>query len=77
MTEPVPRILAGMKGIFQRNDFSCNSKVATVVPDDQGMGDHQRNCGFNLPAAVYIPVAARKRKMDFLSAAMRLPVAFN
>ena len=77
VTEPVPWIVAGMQGIFKRNDFSCNPNIATVVPDDQGMGNHQRNCGFNLPAPVYIPVAARKRKMAFLSAAMRLPVAFN
>jgi len=77
VTKPVPWILAGMQGISQRDDFSCNPNVATVVPDDQGMGNHQRNCGFNLPVPVYIPVAARKRKMAFLSAAMRLPVAFN
>ena len=66
-----------MQQLLQRNDFSSNPNIAAVVPDDQGMGNHQRNCGFNLPAVEYIPVAARKRTMDFLSPAMRLPVARN
>lgn len=77
VAEPVPRILAGMQGIFQRNDFCCDANIAPVIPDDEGMGNHQRNCGFNSPFNVYIPVAARKRSANFLFAAMRLPVARN
>jgi len=77
VAKPVPWILTEPKGIFQRNDLSCDTHIATVIPDNEGMGNHQRNCGFNLPVAVYMPVAARKRRMDFLSAAMRLPVARN
>ena len=77
VAEPVPWILAGMQGNFLRNDFSCDPNVAPVIPDDEGMGNHQRNCGFSSPFNVYIPVAARKRSANFLFAAMRLPVARN
>jgi len=48
-----------------------------VIPDDEGMGNHQRNCGFSSPFNVYIPVAAKKRSANFLLAAMRLPAARN
>lgn len=70
-------ILAGMQGILQRNNFPCDANIAPVIPDDEGMGNHQRNCGFSSPFNVYIPVAARKRSANFLFAAMRLPVARN
>jgi hypothetical protein len=39
------------------------------------MRNHQRNCGLSSALAVYIPVAARKRRMDFLLARIRFPVA--
>ena len=52
-------------------------KTNDLIPNDEGMGNHQRNCGFSLPLAVYMPVAARKRRTDFLLEAMRLPVARN
>ena len=77
MAEPVPRILAGMQGIVQGYDFSGDADVAPVIPDDEGMGNHQRKRGFNWPFTVYIPVAASKQSADFLFAAMRLPVACN
>ena len=77
VAKPVPRILAGMQRLSQGNDFPGDANIAPVIPDHQGLGNHQRNCGFSLPPGVYMPVAARKRRMDFLSEAMRLPVARN
>jgi len=75
VAQPVPRILAGMQGAFQQDNLLCDANIATVIPDDERMGNHQRNCGLSLPSCVYIPVAARKRRLDFLLEAMRLKVA--
>jgi hypothetical protein len=36
-----------------------------VAADRERMGNHRRNCGFNFPAAVYMPVATRKRSASF------------
>jgi len=61
----------------EADDLIHLANIAPVIPDDEGMGNHQRNCGFSSPFNVYIPVAARKRSANFLFAAMRLPVACN
>jgi hypothetical protein len=43
VAEPVPWILAGMQGILECNDFSGDANIASVIPNDKGMGNHQRN----------------------------------
>ena len=75
MAQPIPSVLAWLKMRLEGNDFSRDTKVATVVADHQWLGNHQRNCGLSSPLAVYMPVAGRKRRIDFLLAAIRFPVA--
>ncbi len=75
MAQPVPSVLAWLKMLLEGNDFSRDTNIAAVVADYQCLGNHQRNCGLRLPLAVYMPVADRKRRIDFLLAAIRFPVA--
>ena len=48
--------------------------VATVIADGKRVGKHQRNWGFNLPVAVCMPVATKRRNEAVREAVIRFPV---
>jgi hypothetical protein len=43
VSKPVPGVSAGVNFSFERNDFSRDRNVASVVANDQRTGNHQRN----------------------------------
>ena len=63
--KPVPGIFTWFEFGFPGDNPPGQTSVATVIADGKRVGKHQRNWGFNLPLAVYMPMANKNRMKLF------------
>ena len=74
MPKPVPGIFTWFEFGFPGDNPPGQISVATVIADGKRVGKHQRNWGFSLPLAVYMPVANKRRIEAVREAVIRFPV---